>query len=179
MSRHVSTQLIAAAALVLAPITDAAWPERMTGPAGTDWQRLVVLQSTDVTCGAAALASLLRFRLGIDIPESEITDQMLAGRPLDAIRARGGFSLLDLADFASARGLSSRGERGLDLAELKKRLPAIVPLNTADAPAHFVVVLWAEGDRFALADPATGGRWIAAPDLAPVWPGIAFIVTRP
>lgn len=143
------------------------------------WQQRVVRQAEDTTCAAAALANILRFQMGIEIAEADIVSDMLGERSLQDIRRNGGFSLGDVLGFVEGLGLSGRGERGLGLGALGDRLPAIVQTTTEGDAHHFVVVLRREGDRFAVADPATGGRWMTASELATLWTGIVFVVLSP
>src|SRR4051812_16685010 len=60
----------------------------------------VVVQNFDLSCGAAALATLLTFQHGDPVTEKEIVDQLIRdpkylANPL-IVRERQGFSLLDL-----------------------------------------------------------------------------------
>jgi predicted double-glycine peptidase len=148
-------------------------------PVRDAWQAQVVLQSADITCAPAALANLLRFQMGLEVAEADIVAAMLRGRSLEDIRARGGFSLAEVLEVAEALGLTGRGERLGATDALGGRLPAIVQLDAAGGAHHFVVVLWQEGDRFAVADPASGGRWIGAETLGGMWTGIAFFLGAP
>lgn len=144
-----------------------------------DWQDRVTRQTEDVTCLAAALSTLLRFQLALEITEAEIVSAMLDGRLLPKMREQGGFSLGDALGFLEERGYSGWGERGLELETLAKRLPAIVQVATTGPTAganHFVVVLQTTGDHFAVADPATGGQWMRSSELAERWTGIAFFL---
>lgn len=142
------------------------------------FEHSVIRQSEDYTCGAAALANLLRFQFGLTLAEEAIVRDMLGSRSSDMIRRRGGFTLLDMADFAAARGYAATGERNLELADLTLRLPAIIQVDVTGDTSHFIVVLEKRGGRFAVADPATGGLWLPAEDLARRWSGIAFVLSR-
>lgn len=159
-----------------APATTSGAEIPVHGPTAT-WQTRVILQTEDVTCLPAALANLLRFRFGLEVDQSRIVAEMRGGRSLSDIRAQGGFSLGDGLDVLAARGLSAWGEDGLDLAELGARLPAILQTETQGGAFHFVAVLARDGERFAVADPATGGSWMTAGALRARWTGIAFFVT--
>ncbi|MDJ1007726.1 MAG: cysteine peptidase family C39 domain-containing protein [Paracoccaceae bacterium] len=139
----------------------------------------VIRQTEDVTCGPAALANLLGLQFGLALTEAEIVADMLAGRPLAAIRQRGGFSLLEIAEFAESRGYAARGERGLDTEALAERLPAIAQVALAGGGLHFVVVAERDGARFAVLDPATGAHWVAATAFDRHWTGVVLTLSGP
>jgi predicted double-glycine peptidase len=68
----------------------------------------VVPQTVDYSCGAAAMATLLRYHFGHQITEKEITLGMFQTGDKDEIRKRG-FSMLDMKSFAQSRGLQVEG----------------------------------------------------------------------
>jgi uncharacterized protein len=72
-------------------------------------QKNVVVQQWDTSCGAAALATLLKYQHGLAVSEKQVAEAMLRkGDPLK-VKMRGGFSLLDLKRYADARGLEGVG----------------------------------------------------------------------
>jgi predicted double-glycine peptidase len=150
-------------------------------------RRNVVVQDFDLSCGAAAIATILNFQHGEDLTERQVT-RALIDRPEylenpDIVRARFGFSLLDLKRFVERLGYEGIGFGRLDLAELGRLAPAIVPVNTRGLP-HFVVVKEIAIGSVFLADPAFGNRsldvdrferaWLEAPEIGRV----AFVVRR-
>lgn len=137
----------------------------------------VIRQSKDYTCGAAALANLFRFQFGQSVTEGMVLRQMAASRSHAAIRARGGFSFLDMADYAATHGYLAKGEGNLSLDQLTARLPAIIQVDTQRDAAHFIVVLERQGEYFAVADPAKGGLLLQAEDLAARWTGAALVLS--
>src|SRR3954452_12531945 len=68
----------------------------------------VVVQNFDLSCGAAALATLLAFQHGDPVPEKEIVEQLIRDPKYLAnsliVRERQGFSLLDLKRYVERRG---------------------------------------------------------------------------
>src|SRR5204863_8255960 len=90
---------------------------------------------------------------------------------------RGGFSLLDLKRYASARGFQADGYTGVSLADLVKLGPSIVPLELDGYP-HFVVFRARSGDRVLIADPAFGNRSVEVELFEKAWQKIAFVVER-
>ncbi|MBX7539660.1 C39 family peptidase [Qipengyuania sphaerica] len=132
----------------------------------------VVVQQWDLSCGAAALATLLRYQHGEAITEREVA-ALLVDRPeyLEhpwIVRARHGFSLLDLRRVARRLGYEGIGLGGLSLTELDKRAPVIVPVNLTGFP-HFVIYRGRIGQEVLLADPAFGNRTIVASRFERAW----------
>ena len=140
-------------------------------------QSRIVRQKWDLSCGAAALSSLLTFDLDDATSESEIVVWILHRTDPVKIQSRGGFSLLDLKRFAEFRGYTGTGFAGLSLQDLiDQGLPAIVPIR-AKGYDHFVLFRGAVGDRIFLADPAFGNLTMPAPRFESIWKnGIAFVV---
>ena len=142
-------------------------------------QKNVVVQQWDTSCGAAALATLLKYQHGLPGSEKEIAEAMLRTGDALKVKVRGGFSLLDLKRHADALGLEGVGFLQLDLDDLVGMAPAIVPIVTRGYP-HFVVVrgLNAKG-RVDIADPGFGNRTMSVRDFEAAWQdGIGFVVTR-
>ena len=139
-------------------------------------QEKVVVQQWDTSCGAAALATLLKYQHGLAVSEKEVAEAMLrTGDPL-RVKVRGGFSLLDLKRHADARGLQGVGFLQLTLDDLVAMAPAIVPITTRGYP-HFVVVRGRAGDKVLLADPAFGNRTMDVETFRTAWrENIGFVV---
>jgi predicted double-glycine peptidase len=138
----------------------------------------VVRQEWDLSCGAAALSTILTFDLGDPVPEKTIVHALLRGADADRIRRRGGFSLLDLKRFAVARGYDAAGYGNLDLAALRGLGTAIVPTLDRGGP-HFMVFRGVAGGRVILADPAYGQRAMPPERFLEIWsPRLAFVVRR-
>lgn len=138
----------------------------------------VVVQQWETSCGAAALATVLRFQHGVSFGEKEIAEAMLQrGDPLK-VKVRGGFSLLDLKRFADAQGFEGEGYMQLDTDGLMQIAPAIVPVEVRGYP-HFVVVRGRTGDKVLIADPAFGNRTMDVQAFESAWQGnIGFVVER-
>ena len=141
-------------------------------------QANVVVQQWDVSCGAAALATLLTYHHGDRVSERAVAQAMLGKTDPLRVKHRGGFSLLDLKRYAEARGFQADGYTGMSLAELEKLGPAIVPV-ILDRYPHFVVFRARSGDRVLIADPAFGNRSVEVEVFEKAWQKIAFVVDRP
>jgi uncharacterized protein len=147
----------------------------------------VVVQQWDLSCGAAALTTILNFQHDDPISEREVAIGLMdraeyIENPL-IVRIREGFSLLDLKRFADARGYKGIGYGRLSIEDLVEKAPIMVPINTKGYN-HFVIFRGVHGNRVLLADPAWGNRtmliksfensWIDFPTIGKV----GFIVNR-
>ena len=135
-------------------------------------QRHVVIQKWDLSCGAAALATLLRYEWGDPVTERDIALGLMSRKAYiedpNLIRIREGFSLLDLKRYADAHGYKGVGYGDLDFDDLLKYAPIMVPIN-ALGYHHFVVFRGVYGDRVLLADPAWGNRTMTIAAFRHIW----------
>lgn len=138
--------------------------------------RTVFRQKEDLSCGAAALASLLTFHYGRPTTEPEVAAAMLAAGDTAKI-ARQGFSLLDMQRYLAVRGLAADGFR-VTLDRLAAAgLPAIT-LIEVDRYRHFVLIKGIRGDTVLIGDPAAGVSVFRRDAFEAIWPGIAFIIRQ-
>ena len=138
----------------------------------------VVRQKWDISCGAAALATLLTYQHGDSVPEVEVAKTMLQKTDPLRVRVRQGFSLLDLKRFVDERGYEGSGYSELTLKDLVDMAPLIIPVEVSRYP-HFVIFRGIEDDRVVLADPAFGNRTMKVPAFLNVWTEtIGFVVER-
>jgi hypothetical protein len=147
----------------------------------------VVVQEWDLSCGAAALTTVLNYQFGDMISEREVATQLIDRAEYlenpELVRVREGFSLLDLKRLVDGRGYEGVGFGQLSLETLVERAPAIVPIST-NGYNHFVVFRGVVGNRVLMADPAWGNRTMTLDDFERAWLDygdfghVAFVVTR-
>jgi predicted double-glycine peptidase len=140
-------------------------------------QSKLVRQTWDSSCGAAALSTVLTYQFGLSVTEYAVAAVILRGSDPARVRARGGFSLLDLKRFVEYIGLEGAGYGEMTLADLAASAePAIVPIRMHDLD-HFVVFRGLRGDRVVLGDPAYGNLTLQRAQFETFWKSrIAFYV---
>lgn len=148
------------------------WKERRT--------RHVVMQQRDYSCGAAALATLLRYYWGHDVTEETVLDvveNMLSSEELQE-RAEEGLTMADVNRAAVKMGYQvSVGE--VTLAQLTdSKVPVIMVVNLGGTN-HFVVCRDIIGGCAFLADPIRGNIRISAAALKQAWVKNAILVVAP
>ena len=132
----------------------------------------VVLQEWDLSCGAAALTTLLRYQHGIDTTEKEVAKALIQRKEYiedpDLLAYKQGFSLLDLKMHAERLGLNGQGFGRLTIDNLIQYAPIIVPVRIQDYN-HFAVFRGIANDRVLLADPAWGNRVLTESAFEEAW----------
>lgn len=147
----------------------------------------VVVQQWDLSCGAAALATLLNFQHNDPVTEREIATSLIGRSEYLAnpqiVRYRQGFSFLDLKRYVDARGYQGAGYGRLTFEQLDALAPAITPVDI-NGYRHFVIFRGMRGDRVLLADPAYGNRTMPVRRFMRAWINeaklgrVAFVVRR-
>jgi predicted double-glycine peptidase len=140
----------------------------------------VVRQRWDMSCGAAALSTLLTYDFKDNTPETAIVVWILHRVDPEKIKAQGGFSLLQLKRFAQARGYDAEGFTGMSIDELAAEKTSVITPIHIKGFDHFVVVRGIVGDRVVIADPGFGNMTMSVDRFKDVWKtGIVFIVHPP
>lgn len=136
--------------------------------------RHLVRQHTDYSCGAAALATILRYGYRLDADEATVIDGMMGVADPDVVRERG-FSLLDIKRYVESLGMRGRGYR-VDEDRLRSlRVPALVLMDVGGF-RHFVVLKQVDGDRVELGDPILGNRSVPFEEFMASWPSRAVFI---
>jgi predicted double-glycine peptidase len=140
------------------------------------WNKLT-RQGWDISCGAAALSTLLTYYSDRPFSEMAITLSILKNSDPELVRQRGGFSLFDLKRFVNAVGLEGLGYGEMTIDDLEAfSLPAILPIKIKDFD-HFVIFKKRVGNKILVGDPAFGNISIPADTFLEMWKNrIAFFV---
>ena len=152
-------------------------------------QNSVITQEWDLSCGAAALATILRYQYGDTVTEKEVAtalmhrDEYITNPEL--IQARQGFSLLDLKRYAESIGYKGIGYGQMSVEDLIEKTPILTPIDTFGYN-HFVIFRGVMADRVLLADPAWGNRTMTVDDFERAWIDygsdigrVGFVVVHP
>jgi hypothetical protein len=149
----------------------------------------VIIQSWDLSCGAAALATLLRYEWGDPVTEKQVAQGLMGRREYvehpNLVQIREGFSLLDLKRYVKAHGFKGEGYGQLEFDDLIEKAPIMVPVD-ALGYNHFVIFRGVIGDRVLVADPAWGNRTMTVDKFKRMWLDygksmghVGFVVNRP
>jgi uncharacterized protein len=149
--------------------------------------RHVILQQFDLSCGAAALATILRYQHGESLDERRVALGLISRDVYVAnpgiLRIRQGFSLLDMKRYVEQLGYDGIALGELTFDDLLDLAPAIVPVRM-HGYNHFVVFRGRLGNSVALADPAFGNRTLTLERFIAAWTDyaqlghVAFAVQR-
>jgi predicted double-glycine peptidase len=136
--------------------------------------RNIVPQQTDYSCGAASLATVLRYAYHLDADERTVIQGMLSIADPELVAKRG-FSLLDIKRYAESLGMRGRGYRVTEERLRTLRVPALVLMDVRGF-RHFVVLKQVIDDRVEIADPVLGNRSVAFDEFLDAWPSRAVFV---
>lgn len=136
----------------------------------------VVGQTTDFTCGPAALATLLTHYYGTPMSEAAFTERAIADM---ASRGRGvteGLTLLSLKNALIPEGIASAGYK-LNIEQLREVMKAGLPVvaNVQYPRGHYYLVLGLDDQNVLLADPSWGVRSQPIANFLNAWNGVILI----
>ena len=142
----------------------------------------VVLQQRDFSCGAAALATVLRYYWGKDIQEDDVLESLSRALKPDALKERteNGLSLADLKVVSDRMGFDAAVGKLDNLQKLgESKIPLIVPVKLGGND-HFVVYRGMCSGFVFLADPIRGNLRLGACDFEKAWiKNAVLVVTLP
>lgn len=131
-------------------------------------QRQMVPQTRDFSCGAASLATIMRYYYGQPISELEAILGMFKYGNQKKIKQRG-FSLLDMKRYANALKYKANGFEVPEVDLLKTlKIPVIVLIET-NQYKHFVVIRRTDDSFVYISDPSWGNRKIALDEFQKIW----------
>ncbi|MEN4018243.1 MAG: cysteine peptidase family C39 domain-containing protein [Methanobacterium sp.] len=126
----------------------------------------IVMQSTDYSCGPAALATVLQ-NIGINTTEGEL--KVLAGTD------ESGTSMYGLVRAVHAKGLSAVGMR-LSVDDLK---PNMIVHVIKDGEGHYSVVRDVTSESIYLADPSKGNIVLSRKEFSAIFTGNVLVISDP
>ena len=142
----------------------------------------VVLQQRDFSCGAAALATVLRYYWGKDIQEDDVLESLSRALKPDALKERteNGLSLADLKVVSDRMGYDAAVGKLDNLQKLgESKIPLIVPVELGGTD-HFVVYRGICNGFVFLADPIRGNLRLNACEFEKAWiKNAVLVVTLP
>lgn len=136
--------------------------------------RNVVRQQTDYSCGASALATILRYGYRLEADEATVIQGMLGVADPELVAQRG-FSLLDIKRYVESIGLRGRGYRVTEDRLRSLRVPGLVLMDVRGF-RHFAVLKQVVGDYAEVADPILGNRSVPIDEFLASWPSRAVFV---
>lgn len=134
----------------------------------------LVQQKTDFSCGAAALATVLRQAYWLDVNEEQIIEGMLANSDQDLVRVQG-FSMLDMKRYVESIGMRARGYRVAQETLSEIKIPVVVLMDIRGYK-HFVVMQRVHKGWVYIGDPVLGHKRYKVEDFVKGWNGIIFAV---
>ena len=131
-------------------------------------QQQMIPQSRDFSCGAAALATIMRYYYGQPVTELDAILGMFKHGDQQDIRKRG-FSLLDMKRYANALKYKADGFKVKDVKVLKSLTVPVIVLIETGSYKHFVVIRRVD-DRFVyISDPSWGNRKVPVKEFSETW----------
>ena len=144
-------------------------------------QKNVVMQDHEYTCGAASLATLMRYYFQDDVTEKQILEVIEKQMPKDEWieKFATGLSVRDLMRAARSKELGYEAEaRELELADLVELTAPVIVHLEKDEFQHFVVYRGVVEDRVYLADPILGNVRMSIDEFKGQWTGIAMAMSK-
>lgn len=135
----------------------------------------VMHQTHDLSCGAAALGTLLKYYYGEDVTEEQIIREGFEVGDEEKIK-QDGFSMLELKKISEKRGYVVGGFRIPDAQKLANLKVPVLTLVNVRGYNHFVVIMGVEGGRVFIADPAFGNRSRTLESFGSDWGHVILVV---
>ncbi|WP_312936044.1 C39 family peptidase [Pseudomonas sp.] len=137
----------------------------------------LVQQKTDFSCGAAALATVLKQAYWLDVTEHQVIEGMLAESDQDSVKVQG-FSMLDMKRYVEGIGMRARGYRVEPESLARITIPVVVLMDIRGYK-HFVVLQRVDKGWAYVGDPVLGHKRYKFDDFVKGWNGIIFAVIGP
>ncbi len=149
----------------------------------TSWKQLneqnVIMQRFDYSCGAASLATVMKYYFNEDVSEQKLLDyikETFDKQEYTRIE-RDGLSFLELEKISRSRGYQSASVRLKLPALLELSGPVIVFLSRNEYK-HFAVLRGVKEDRVYLTDPSRGNIRLPIQEFMREWKGETFVLGK-
>lgn len=134
----------------------------------------VVRQTQDLSCGAAAVATLINYYYGEKVKEADVIRDAMKTGDAEKIK-KDGFSMLELKRYGEKRGYVVRGYRIKGVKNLLKiKIPVLTLINTRGY-SHFVIIKGVKDGKVFVADPAFGNRNFPIDEFAEGWRKVILV----
>ncbi len=134
----------------------------------------VVRQQYDLSCGAAALATLFKYYYGDETGEKEIIDGIMEFGDKEKIE-KDGFSMLELKQFGERTGYVAKGYRIQSAQALTRIQIPLLTLTNTRGYNHFVVIKGVQDGEVFIADPAFGNRSVSLENFEDEWNNVVLL----
>ncbi len=134
----------------------------------------VVRQQFDLSCGAAALATLFKYYYGDDTGEQQIIDGILEFGDKEKIE-KDGFSMLELKHFGEREGYVVKGYKIQSAQSLTRIQIPLLTLTNTRGYNHFVVIKGVRDGEVFIADPAFGNRSVPLENFDDEWNNVVLL----
>ncbi len=147
------------------------------------WKQLneqnVIMQRFDYSCGAASLATLMKYYFNEDVSERKLLDYIKKtfSKKEYARIEKDGLSFLELEKISRSLGYQSASVRLKLPAFLELSGPVIVFLKRKEYK-HFAVLRGVKEGRVFLADPSRGNIKLPIQEFVQEWKGEAFVLGK-
>lgn len=133
-------------------------------------------QTTDFTCGPAALATLLTHYYGTPVTEQVFTERAMADMAARGKEVTEGLTLLSLKNALTPENITSAGYK-LNLTQLRKVMETGLPVvaNVQYPRGHYYLVLGLDEENVLLADPSWGVRSQPIANFLNAWNGVVLV----
>jgi len=136
----------------------------------------LVPQETDFSCGAASLATILKYGYGMDVSERDVIAGLMKVSDPKVAEAKG-FSMLNIKNYLETIGMRGKGYRVDPELLVNVKVPTIALLDIKGYK-HFVVLKKTTEDKMYVADPALGNKILWRDEFLKAWSwsGVIFAV---
>lgn len=178
-----STILFSGCASHLPLLSNAGHPIDSSTNRVTSWKQLneqnVIMQRFDYSCGAASLATLMKYYFNENVSEQKLLNYIKKtfSKQEYARIEKDGLSFLELEKVSRSLGYQSASVRLKPPALLELSGPVIVFVNTKHYK-HFAVLRGVKEDRVFLADPSRGNIQLSIQEFLNEWKGETFILGK-